>query len=199
MFGSPGDNLSNMQQAAINRRASGIGDQQAQGESKMKEQWRVVTGFEDYEVSDHGRVRRLTAKERTYAGRLLKSWKNTLGYLQVTLMKDRKRYTKHVHQLVAIAFIPNPLGLPEVNHKGKLSDCRATKLEWRTHLGNLQYMAIHSEKQRGVTFCPWKKVNPWRARYNPASGKGKHIGFFPTKREAIKARRRAVHNIVEVL
>jgi hypothetical protein len=165
----------------------------------MKEQWKTVADFEDYKVSNLGRIKRKTAKERTYAGRMLKSWKNSLGYLQVTLSKNNRRYTKHVHRLVALAFIPNPKKLPEVNHKGSLSDCRAVRLEWRTHLGNLQYMAIHSSKQRGVTFCRWKAVNPWRARFNPTSGQGKHIGFFATWQEAVDARSKAVKTIKEAL
>ena len=165
----------------------------------MKEQWKTVAGFEDYEVSNLGRVKRVVAKERTYAGRMLKSWPNSLGYLQVTLSRDDGRHVEYLHRLVALAFIPNPKRLPEVNHKGKLSECRTTKLEWRTRLGNLQYMAIHSNKQRGVTFCKAKTVNPWRARYNPTAGKGKHIGFFATRQEAVEARRKAVKTIMEVL
>jgi hypothetical protein len=31
----------------------------------MKEQWRTVAGFEDYEVSNLGRIKRVVAKERT--------------------------------------------------------------------------------------------------------------------------------------
>ena len=39
-----------------------------------------------------------------------------------------------------MAHIPNPLNLPEVNHKkGIKTDNRATELEWTTHLDNVRH------------------------------------------------------------
>lgn len=46
----------------------------------------------------------------------MKGTLNTSGYLAVRLTKDKKTKTKLIHRLVAEAFIPNPLNLPEVNH-----------------------------------------------------------------------------------
>ena len=43
-------------------------------------------------------------------------WKDNVGYLQVKLKKNGKNYYKRVHRLVAEHFIPNPNGLPQVNH-----------------------------------------------------------------------------------
>ena len=45
-----------------------------------------------------------------------------------------------VHRLVAIAFIPNPLNLPEVNHKdwNKLN-CHKDNLEWSTWSDNVKH------------------------------------------------------------
>ena len=46
----------------------------------MEEVWKDIQGFEGlYQVSSFGRVKRVTT------GRILKGWKNTKGYLLVTL------------------------------------------------------------------------------------------------------------------
>lgn len=39
------------------------------------------------------------------------------GYHQVTLSKNDKQYNRRVCRLVAIAFVPNPNNLPQVNHR----------------------------------------------------------------------------------
>jgi len=50
---------------------------------------------------------------------------------RVVLIKDRKRKQHFVHRLVAKAFIPNPSGLPFINHK----DCDPTN----NHVDNLEW------------------------------------------------------------
>src|ERR1039458_6320257 len=101
------------------------------------ENWQTIESFEAYEVSDLGRVRsvdRMVASRyksvRLSPGKTLRPAPCTNGYLKVTLRKAGKTYTRNVHRLVAIAFIPNPLGLPEVNHTDAKSNNKATKLEW---------------------------------------------------------------------
>lgn len=58
-------------------------------------------------------------------------------YMQVTLQFDQTRQTKFVHQLVALAFVENPLGLPEVDHKdtNRMNNA-AANLEWVTQEEN---------------------------------------------------------------
>jgi hypothetical protein len=74
------------------------------------EEWRKIEGFDDYEVSNLGRVRSLKfGKER-----ILKQVLDN-GYWKVSLSNKKAReYT--IHRLVALAFIPNPDNLPEIDH-----------------------------------------------------------------------------------
>lgn len=108
--------------------------------SKLIEEWRPIDGYEDcYYASDWGRVKSLnynhTGKEK-----LLKYAVDKKGYLYVVLCKDGKRKNKKIHQLVAIAFIPNPDGLPQVNHKDEdKTNNRVENLEWCTHEYNINY------------------------------------------------------------
>ena len=77
----------------------------------MEEQWKPIKQYEAfYEISDKGRVRSL----RT--GVMMKARSGRDGYVRVPLTKDGKQKHKFLHRLLAIAFIPNPDNLPEVNH-----------------------------------------------------------------------------------
>lgn len=81
------------------------------------EVWKPVVGYEDlYEVSSFGRVKSLNYN-RTGKEKIRKPLKTKYGYLQVNLCKDGKPKNFKVHRLVAENFIPNPLNLPQINHK----------------------------------------------------------------------------------
>jgi len=120
-----------------------------------------------------------------------------LGYLRVELWDGPlTRKLWFVHLLVAEAFIPNPLNLPEVNHKGEKSDNRATKLEWRSKAGHGRDIA--KRKQRGDGVHLYKRSGMWRAIFYPEPGKQKHIGTYPTKKQALEARDRAVEALTYI-
>lgn len=114
----------------------------------MTEEWRPIVGFEGlYEVSNTGRVRSLDrcsvnslGRSVFIKGKLLKIYDNTLGYKFVSLVMDKHPSPTYVHRLVAQAFIPNPLGLPQINHKDEdKSNNRADNLEWCTAKYNMNY------------------------------------------------------------
>ncbi len=107
------------------------------------EMWKPIEGFEGrYEVSNLGRIKSLnynhTGKEGFLKQKPLCEKKK---YLVITLYDDegrKKNYYTHI--LVAKAFIPNPLGLPEVNHKDENHmNPAADNLEWMTHADNIRY------------------------------------------------------------
>lgn len=65
---------------------------------------------------------------------------NDKGYPVLSVYIDGKHTTKAVHRMVAEAWLPNPLGLAEVNH----IDCNRenpdlSNLEWCTHSYNIEY------------------------------------------------------------
>ena len=101
------------------------------------ERWRDVEGFEGrYRISDHGRVFSLISKK------LLNIYTNSGGYQCVYLyVADTGHYKNFkIHRLVATAFIPNPLNLPQVNHKNEDKTYNYyTNLEWCSAAYNNNY------------------------------------------------------------
>lgn len=103
------------------------------------ETWKDIEGYEGlYQVSNLGRVKSLNYRH-TGREQILEPYKNNREYLIVCLWKNGKRDQQLVHRLVAIAFIPNPEGKPEVDHinnDGPKTDCRAVNLRWVTSREN---------------------------------------------------------------
>lgn len=93
-----------------------------------------IIGYEDrYVISDDGCIFTLNWK-RSGMRRLLVSTPTKKGYHIVSLYdgsgKQNRAY-RYVHRLVALAFIPNPLRLPQVNHiDGERAHNSVTNLEW---------------------------------------------------------------------
>jgi hypothetical protein len=155
----------------------------------MTEIWKSIEGFEAYEVSNLGRIKRIASGMGATVGRVLRSCITKRRYATVTLVKDTKKHTKNIHTLVAKAFVPNPLGLPEVNHLGPKSDNRAWRLEWQTREGNVEDSVQRGLQGDGVYYDRFKQK--WVAHHS-VDKKLKCLGFFITKREALIARREAL-------
>lgn len=107
----------------------------------MLEEWMPVHGYRDmYEVSSEGRVRR---KLKHGGYRYLKPTNNSCGYPSVGLSYEYgrgKTKSETVHKLVATAFLPNPNGLPQVNHKdGNKTNNNLSNLEWCSASANVTH------------------------------------------------------------
>ena len=114
----------------------------------MEEIWKDVYEFEGlYQVSNLGRIRSVprTIIDKNGHTRIIKEHymsgsNNGNGYLTVMLHKDGIGIRRYIHRLVAQAFIPNPLSLPEVNHKDEnRANNIITNLEWVDYLTNRIY------------------------------------------------------------
>ena len=111
----------------------------------MREVWKQVDGW-PYEVSDIGRVRHV-------GGNPIKLRVRPTGYVSACLSNHGARRYVAVHRIVASAFIPNPNGKPEVNHKdGDRSNNDVRNLEWVTRSENERhaYRVLKKEPNR-----PW--------------------------------------------
>lgn len=116
----------------------------------VEEIWLPINGFEkSYEVSNQGRVKSLnrivpksclTLETMNIKERILKPGIDKKGYLRIVLCSNGKMYTKKVHRLVAIHFIPNPDNLPEVNHIDTVKiNNWVENLEWCTTQSNIAH------------------------------------------------------------
>ena len=101
--------------------------------------WLPVPGFETlYEVSDEGEIRSLCG--RYGFNRVLKLGVGSKGYLNVSLCNKGHQKTANVHRIVATVFIPNPDGLPCINHKdGNKQNNFVSNLEWCSYQYNNVY------------------------------------------------------------
>lgn len=101
------------------------------------EQWRPIGQTNGLiEVSDKGRVRSNLRRK----GYVLKTQPDKKGYHRVRVTIEREKYSFKVHREVAKLFLPNPGGLPQVNHKdGNKGNNAAENLEWCTNAENARH------------------------------------------------------------
>ena len=86
------------------------------------DKWADILGFEGlYQISDKGKVRKVLPDDENNIPKYKMIKLVSLGahyeYRGVCLTKDHVSKLYYIHRLVAEAFIPNELNLPQVNHK----------------------------------------------------------------------------------
>lgn len=97
------------------------------------EQWKEIPNFDNYLVSNMGRV---WSKSRET---VMKAYKQNSGYMGIKLISDKKVITHFlIHRLVAIVWINNPDNKPFINHiNGNKEDNTTSNLEWVTASENV--------------------------------------------------------------
>lgn len=103
-------------------------------------------GYPHYSVTEEGEV--YSFKKNGY---LSSKGTSGNGYQKVTLCHEGERKDFMVHRLVAMAFIPNPCDLPQVNHKdGDKGNNKIDNLEWCTAEYNTQHAMETGLRRREV-------------------------------------------------
>jgi len=147
----------------------------------MEEVWKTIHGFEDYMISNFGRVKSLKRGKEF----ILKLRNNKRGYLKVLLYKNGNTKDHKVHQLVAVAFLNHtPDGMKMViNHKDLIkTNNHVSNLEIVTQRNNSDHKyKKHSSRYTGVS---WSKKNKKWQVFAYINGKQYYLGLYESEEEA---------------
>jgi len=139
---------------------------------------RPIKGFPGYEVDGLGnvysvdRTTRCVYKNgkvlvRSLKGTKLRPGLDIHGYYMVYIKSESGKYkTRQVHRLVAEAFLPNPNGLPVVNHIDEIrTNNRVDNLEWCTQHYNLMYGTAETRRRANLKGrIPHNRIPVWAKR-----------------------------------
>jgi hypothetical protein len=150
------------------------------------EVWKSINGFEDYQISNYGRVKSL--KKNTE--KILKSHPNEKGYYKVDLYLNNKRKTIRIHKLVSQYFL-NHIGDGTmklvIDHiDNDKSNNRVDNLQIVTNRQNSsktlkRKIGKTSSQYVGVTWC--KNNKKWIAQIQ-INKKRNHLGCFINEYDA---------------
>jgi hypothetical protein len=155
------------------------------------ETFRLINGYDNYEISNLGNVRNTTTNK------ILKPIITKFGYCRVNLYKDKTLKNYYVHRILALTFLENIENKKEVDHINNIkTDNHLNNLRWVTHNENQQNTKINknnSSRIKGVNFCKTKQK--WQARVGIDS-KRINLGYFNNisdAENAIKEARERLH------
>lgn len=117
------------------------------------ETWKPVPDYEGiYEVSDLGRVRRVSAAKGATQGRIIDGRTNKDGYRRVTLCAaPRPDLDKLVHVLVLEVFVdPCPPGMEACHGDGDPGNAALSNLRWDTPKANADDRRLHGTHVQGT-------------------------------------------------
>jgi len=156
----------------------------------MQEIWKTINGFEDYQISNFGRVKSLKKWHGTNE-RVLKPYKDSGGYFHVKLCKNGKPKNKQIYTLMYESFN---------NYKLKENECiHHIDFTKDNYLDNFQMMTISEHHKlhtddahhpRGMLNKKHSEKTKKLMSENHADFKGEHHPMsILTEQDVIKIRR----------
>ncbi|MBO4733962.1 MAG: HNH endonuclease [Clostridia bacterium] len=128
-----------------------------------------------YEINEFGVLRNVKSKKIVYG------YTENNGYQRVRIENKCLGgvVRTSIHRLVAEAFIPNPDGLPEVNHiDTNKQNNHVSNLEWIDHSGNMKHAYAHGincEPLREHSAATRKKVSNGTTSFDSISDAAKWL------------------------
>ena len=144
------------------------------------ENWKLIKGFEDYKISDLGRVYSIKSEK------MLSLETMNIGYIRVQLSRKGKAKKILVHRLVGAHFLKTKAQSKEINHKDEDKSNNAFEnLEWCTHKENMNKGTVQKRKNGSTNYQKHSKivyqfnlngvlVNKWNTVNDP-----KYFGYSP--------------------
>lgn len=169
------------------------------------EEWKDIPGWEKYyQVSSFGRVKSLQREVKRgdhymrLSEKIISIYISNTGYFKASLKKDLKKTNKHVHQLVAIAFLNHkPCGFKKVvDHKDNI---KTNNFLWNLQIVTNRYNSSKDKKGGTSKYIgvSWhSKRKKWRSAIS-VNNKEVHLGFFTNEKEASKYYQNAIKSINE--
>jgi hypothetical protein len=152
---------------------------------KIREIWKPIVGYENYEISSFGRVRHAITK------RIRKLLMGTTGYKCFKVRQNGKLKNIKIHQAVAKAFIPNPCNKPNIDHINNIkTDNKISNLRWVTNSENSHNTSIRSDNSSGLKGVSFNKRSGKWVAYIDFNRKRIPLGYFDTIEEAKTTRQR---------
>lgn len=141
------------------------------------EELKDLPGFNGcYKVSKDGTVYSLKSGEL----KALKGGKVRRGYRGVTLYHNGKAHFRLVHRAVAEAFLPNPDGLPHINHKDfNKRNNFIGNLEWCKESENMRHLLQGGNHSRCLTPDAGLEIRQRHAAGESQASLAKQFGRSP--------------------
>lgn len=163
--------------------------------------WKPIEGYELYEVSNLGRVRSYRTtnvhnpNERANEPHYL-SFNSNRRYQKFDLCKNGDKTTTQLHQVVALAFVPNPDSKKYIDHIDRnKSNNKASNLRWVTPQENSANLPIYNTNTTGeknIAVRRHKRGDKVYTYFTVEFVRGGNIVFsrhgFKTLEEAVKCR-----------
>jgi len=112
--------------------------------------WEVIDGFEDYKISNFGRIKSFKKCRRVNC-RILKQRKNNGGYLYIILCKNGKLNHKLIHILVYETFV-RKLSLNEIVHHKDEDKLNNDYMNNLIPIDELEHKRLHMKGENNPMF-----------------------------------------------